>query len=59
VFYRDIPLDGSLAEFHVAIDLLEEDTVPESYYNKVVASKGKRKRHHARTQFNVTATASR
>lgn len=37
--YRGRRLDGSVLEFHQAIDLLEADTVPESYYQLVMASR--------------------
>jgi hypothetical protein len=35
--YAGHPLTGSVAELHAAIDALDADTVPESYYQKVLA----------------------
>jgi hypothetical protein len=43
VFYRGVPLDASLAQFHVAIDMLMNDTVPKPYYDKVIAARRKKK----------------
>lgn len=37
--YRGKRLDGPLGEFHDAVDLLEADTVPQTYYEKVLASR--------------------
>jgi hypothetical protein len=39
--YRGRRLDGPLAEFHEAVDLLKADTVPQSYYEKVKASQAR------------------
>ena len=39
ITYRGRRLDGSLAELHQAIDLLDVDTVPESYYLQVIANR--------------------
>jgi hypothetical protein len=36
--YAGHPLTGSVAELHAAIDQVDADTVPESYYRKVLAS---------------------
>jgi hypothetical protein len=36
--YRGIPLDGTPEELHRAVDLLEADTVPYTYYAKVIAN---------------------
>jgi hypothetical protein len=33
-------LDGPVREFHAAVDQLQDDTVPESYYLQVIASRG-------------------
>ena len=33
--YRGRRLDGSVKDFHRAVDLLEADTVPEAYYLRV------------------------
>jgi len=35
--YASHPLTGSVTELHAAIDQLDADTVPESYYRKVLA----------------------
>jgi hypothetical protein len=40
--YRARRLDGSIGEFHQAVDLLEADTVPESYYLQVMAGRVER-----------------
>jgi hypothetical protein len=37
--YRSIPLDGTREQLHRAVDLLEADTVPYTYYLKVLASR--------------------
>jgi hypothetical protein len=37
--YRGIPLDGTPAQLHRAVDQLEADTVPYTYYLKVTASR--------------------
>jgi hypothetical protein len=37
--YRGIPLDGTPSQLHRAVDLLEADTVPYTYYLKVIASR--------------------
>jgi hypothetical protein len=37
--YRSIPLDGTTQQLHRAVDLLEADTVPYTYYAKVIASR--------------------
>ena len=37
--YRGRRLDGPTAEFHAAVDALEADTVPETYYQRVLASR--------------------
>jgi hypothetical protein len=37
--YRGIPLDGTPEQLHRAVDLLEADTVPYTYYLKVTASR--------------------
>ncbi len=42
--YQGLRLDGPLEEFRAAVDLLEAETVPESYWQKVVA--GRRQRGH-------------
>jgi hypothetical protein len=39
--YRGRRLDGPLHEFHQAVDLLEDDTVPLSYYEQVLASQAR------------------
>jgi hypothetical protein len=39
--YRGRRLDGSVEEFHMAVDLLEDDDVPHSYYEKVRASQAR------------------
>jgi hypothetical protein len=36
--YRGIPLDGTPEQLHRAVDLLEADTVPYTYYAKVIAN---------------------
>jgi hypothetical protein len=36
--YRGIPLDGTTEQLHRAVDLLEADTVPYTYYAKVIAN---------------------
>ena len=38
--YRGRRLDGPVREFHDAVDQLQADTVPESYYLQVIASRG-------------------
>jgi hypothetical protein len=40
--YRGRRLDAGTGEFHQAIDLLKADTVPESYYQKVIAGQDKK-----------------
>ena len=37
--YRGIPLDGTTEQLHRAADLLEADTVPSSYYARVIAKR--------------------
>jgi hypothetical protein len=37
--YRGVPLDGTPEQLHRAVDLLEADTVPYTYYLKVIASR--------------------
>jgi hypothetical protein len=37
--YRGRRLDGPTGEFHAAVDALEADTVPETYYQRVLASR--------------------
>ncbi len=37
--YAGHPLTGTAEELHAAVDQLDADTVPESYYQKVVASR--------------------
>lgn len=37
--YRGHRLDGSVEEFHAAVDALLADTVPQRYYEKVIAGK--------------------
>jgi hypothetical protein len=37
--YRGVPLDGTPSQLHCAVDLLEADTVPYTYYLKVIASR--------------------
>jgi hypothetical protein len=44
IAYRGVPLDGTAADLHRAVDLLEADTVPESYWRKVKASEVERAR---------------
>jgi hypothetical protein len=44
IAYRGVPLDGTAAELRRAVDLLEADTVPESYWLKVKASEAERAR---------------
>jgi hypothetical protein len=44
VEYRGVPLDGTAAELRRAVDLLEEDTVPETYWRKVRAGQAERAR---------------
>ena len=39
IAYRGRRLDGPLREFHQAVDLLDADTVPESYYLLVMAGR--------------------
>jgi hypothetical protein len=39
---------GPLHEFHPAIDLLEQDTVPERYYQMILASQERRAREQGR-----------
>jgi hypothetical protein len=41
--YAGHPLTGTAEELHAAVDQLNADTVPESYYQKVLAS---REQHH-------------
>ncbi len=36
--YRGIPLDGTPEQLHRAVDQLEADTVPYTYYAKVIAN---------------------
>jgi hypothetical protein len=36
--YRGVPLDGTTEQLHRAVDLLEADTVPYTYYAKVIAN---------------------
>ncbi len=36
--YAGHPLIGTIEELHAAVDALEADTVPESYYQRVLAS---------------------
>jgi hypothetical protein len=38
--YRGRRLDGPIREFHAAVDALEADTVPYTYYAKVLADRG-------------------
>jgi hypothetical protein len=40
--YRGHRLDGPVREFHAAIDALEADTVPFTYYLKVLAGRDDR-----------------
>lgn len=40
--YRGRRLDAGIGEFHQALDLLKADTVPESYWQKVKASRDKK-----------------
>jgi hypothetical protein len=37
--YRGRRLDGPIQQFHAAIDALEADTVPYTYYAKVLAGR--------------------
>jgi hypothetical protein len=37
--YRGIPLDGTPEQLHRAVDLLDADTVPYTYYLKVIAGR--------------------
>jgi hypothetical protein len=37
--YRGRRLDGPTPEFHAAVDALAADTVPETYYQRVLASR--------------------
>jgi hypothetical protein len=37
--YRGYRLDGPIQEFHGAVDALERDTVPYTYYLKVLAGR--------------------
>jgi hypothetical protein len=37
--YRGYRLDGPVEEFHRAVDALERDTVPYTYYLKVLAGR--------------------
>jgi hypothetical protein len=37
--YRGRRLDGSIEQFHAAVDALEADTVPYTYYAKVLAGR--------------------
>ncbi len=39
--YAGHPLTGTAEELHAAVDQLDADTVPESYYQKVLASHAK------------------
>jgi hypothetical protein len=41
--YRGRRLDAGIGEFHQAIDLLLADTVPEKYWQKVLAERERRK----------------
>jgi hypothetical protein len=40
--YRGRRLDGTVAEFHAAVDALRGDTVPYTYYLKVLAARDER-----------------
>ena len=40
--YRGIPLDGTTEQLHRAVDQLEADTVPYTYYAKVIANQRER-----------------
>jgi hypothetical protein len=40
--YRGIPLDGTAEQLHRAVDLLEADTVPYTYYAKVITNQRQR-----------------
>jgi hypothetical protein len=40
--YRGRRLDGPIREFHAAVDALEADTVPYTYYLKVLAGRDDR-----------------
>jgi len=40
--YRGIPLDGTPEQLHRAVDQLEADTVPYTYYAKVIANQRER-----------------
>ncbi len=40
--YRGIPLDGTTEQLHRAVDQLEADTVPSTYYAKVIANQRER-----------------
>jgi hypothetical protein len=37
--YRSHRLDGAIPEFHRAVDALDDDTVPYTYYLKVLAGR--------------------
>jgi hypothetical protein len=37
--YRGRRLDGPIQQFHAAIDALDQDTVPYTYYAKVLAGR--------------------
>ena len=39
LWYRGYRLDGTIPEFHRAVDTLERDTVPYAYYLKVLAGR--------------------
>lgn len=47
-------LTGSTAELHAAVDALNADTVPESYYQKVLASRA----GHSRGTWPQSATVA-
>jgi hypothetical protein len=40
--YRSRRLDGPIQQFHAAVDALEQDTVPYTYYAKVLAGRDHR-----------------
>jgi len=40
--YRGRRLDGPIQQFHAAVDALEADTVPYTYYAKVLAGRDDR-----------------
>jgi len=41
--YRGRRLDAGTGEFHQAIDLLAADTVPEKYWQKVLAARDRKR----------------